>query len=144
MKTSSGRITGARRMTIYAVVVIANYIAQVPYTWHLYGSTFSRTGAVLLGATFAWFLIAFATFRAGRRAGYWLLLGYALVQMLFYLNSEVLLAFVGYGLPYHLSRTQDPIVWLTFLAGDLNFVAAVGAVVFLLRHRPDPRSATSA
>jgi len=65
-----------------------------------------------------------------------LLLGYAVVQVLFYLNSEVLLAFVGYGLPYHLSRTDDLIVWLTFFAGDVNFVAAVGAVAFLLRHRP--------
>jgi hypothetical protein len=140
MKTSSTWIARARPMTLYAVVVIANYLAQVPYAWHLYGWSFSRTGALLLGATFAWFLIALVMFRAGRRAGYWLLLGYALVQVLFYLNSEVLLAFVGYGLPYHLSRTQDPIVWLTFLAGDFNFVAAVGAVVFLLRHRIGVRS----
>jgi hypothetical protein len=143
MKTNSRRIAGARPITIYAVVVIANYVAQVPYTWHLYGASFSRAGVLLLGATLAWFLTALVLFRAARRAGYWLLLGYAVVQVPFYLNSEVLQALVGYGLPYHLSRTEDPIVWLAFLAGDVNFVAAVGAVVFLLRHRPGARSASS-
>jgi hypothetical protein len=125
----------ARIVWIYAVAVIANYVAQVPYTLHLYGTEFSRTGALLLGATLAWFIVAMRLFLNARRLGYWLLLAYAIVQTLFYLDGEVVLAFAGYGLPYHLSHTGDPIVWLTFLIGDLNFIAAVATVVYLLTRR---------
>ena len=125
----------ARIVWIYAAAVIANYVAQVPYALHLYGTAFSRTGALLLGATLVWFLVAMRLFLNGRRLGYWLLLTYAIIQTLFYLDGEVVMAFAGYGLPYHLSHPGDPIVWLTFLIGDLNFIAAVAMVVYLLTRR---------
>ena len=125
----------ATALRIYTAAVLANYAAQVPYNLHLYGGAFSRTGALVLGATLVWFLVAAALYRAGRRAGYWLLLSYAAVQVLFYLNNEVLLAFAGYGLPYHLARTEDLLVWVVFIVGDLNFLAAVGMVVYLLMDR---------
>jgi hypothetical protein len=74
-------------------------------------------------------------FRRGAQAGYWLLLAYAFVQLTFYLDSEVLMSFGGFGLPYHLSHTNDPIVWLAFVIGDLNFLGAAVVVVYLLRRR---------
>ncbi|MDP9223559.1 MAG: hypothetical protein M3P18_06830 [Actinomycetota bacterium] len=120
---------------IYAVSVIANYVAQVPYTIHLYGTAFSRSGALLLGATLLWFIVALRLFLNRRRLGYWLLLAYAITQALFYVNGELVLAFAGYGLPYHLSHTADLIVWLAFVVGDLNFIAAIAVVVYLLRRR---------
>jgi len=64
-----------------------------------------------------------------------LFLAYATAQFLFYFNAEIVGALVGSGLPHHLGRTQDVIVWLTFLAGDLNFVAAAGVLIYLVRHR---------
>jgi hypothetical protein len=45
------------------------------------------------------------------------------------------MAFRGYGLPYHLVQAHDPIRWLTFFIGDVNFVAAAVAVAYLLRRR---------
>jgi hypothetical protein len=126
-----------RIVRVYVVTVIANYVAQVPYTIHLYGTAFSRTGALLLGATLVWFVVAMRLFLAGRRSGYWLLLAYAAIQTLFYLNGEVILAIEGYGLPYHLSHTQDLIVWLTEIVGVLNFLAAIAMVGYLLAHRQD-------
>jgi hypothetical protein len=116
-------------------VVIANYLAQVVYALHLYGTTFSRSGALLLGATLVWFLIAVGLYRAGRRVGFWLFLAYATAQFLFYFDTEVVGAFLGSGLPSHLGHTQDSIVWLTFLVGDLNFVAAAAVLIYLVRHR---------
>jgi hypothetical protein len=53
----------------------------------------------------------------------------------FYLDSEVLMSFRGFGLPYHLARTSDLIVWLAFVIGDLNFIAAGIAAFYLIRHR---------
>jgi hypothetical protein len=105
------------------------------YALHLYGDGFSRSGAFLLGLTFLWFATALYLFRTRRRLGFWVLLAYATVQLLFYLDGEVILAFAGYGLPYHLARTQDAVVWLTLLVGDLNFVAAAGVVFWLVRGR---------
>jgi hypothetical protein len=132
---NSRQPTRARIVWAYAVAVIANYAAQVPYALHLYGTAFSRTGAFLLGATLLWFVVAMRLFLEGRRLGYWLLLAYAIIQTLFYLDGEIVLAFTGYGLPYHLAQTGDPIVWLTFLIGDLNFVAAIAMTVYLLTRR---------
>jgi hypothetical protein len=111
-------------VSLYAAVVIANYGAQVVYALHLYGTAFSRGGALLLGGTLAWFLIALGLYRAGRRVGFWLFLAYATAQFLFYFDTEVIGAFLGSGPPYQLGRTQDPMVWLTFLVGDLNSLAA--------------------
>ena len=123
------------QITLFTIVVAANYLIQVPYTLHLYGSAFSRSGLVLLAMTLAWFVVALSLFRRGSRAGYWLLLGYASVQLVFYLNSEIVMSFRGFGLPYHLTRTGDLIVWLAFVIGDLNFIAAGIAAFHLVSHR---------
>jgi hypothetical protein len=123
------------QITVFAIAVIANYVVQVPYALHLYGTVFSRTGALLLVATLGWFVVALWLFRRGSRGGYWLLVGYALVQLVFYLDSEVLMSFRGFGLPYHLAHTSDLIVWLAFVIGDLNFIAAGIAAFYLIRHR---------
>jgi hypothetical protein len=125
----------SRLLTLYFGTVVANYLVQVPYTLHLYGLSFNRTGAFLLGATLAWFIAAALRFRSGRRSGLWLLVAYALVQLVFYVDSEIVMAFVGYGLPYHLGHTGDPIVWMAFAIGDLNFIGAAAAVAVLLRGR---------
>lgn len=133
--SNSRRPIRAPIVRIYTVAVIANYAAQVPYALHLYGTAFSGGGALLLGATLLWFIVAQRLFLNGRRAGYWLLLAFSITQAVFYIDGEVVLALAGYGLPYHLSHTQDLIVWLTFLIGDLNFIAAVAMTVYLLTRR---------
>jgi hypothetical protein len=77
----------------------------------------------------------FAPVPEGPAVGLLAAAGYAITQALFDIDGEVILAFAGYGLPYHLSHTADLIVWLTFVVGDLNFIAAVAVVVYLLRRR---------
>jgi hypothetical protein len=126
-------VSDSRVLRVYALVVLLNYAAQVPYALHLYGLAFSRSGLGLLLATLAWFGIAWLLCRQDRPIGIGLLLAYALAQVVFYLNSEVVQTFRGFGLPYHLLRTTDPILWWTFLIGDFNFVAACAASVVLIR-----------
>lgn len=79
--------------------MLVNYAAQVPYAAHLYGTAFSRAGALLLGLTLAWFVLGYLLLARHRPAGYWVLLAYAVAQFAFYFHCEVLLAFAGYGLP---------------------------------------------
>jgi len=125
----------ARLIWIYAAAVAANYVAQVPYTFHLYGTAFSRSGAILLGTTLVWLILAVGLFLKGRSVGYWLLLGYAGAQSVFYFDTEVIGALQGYGLPYHLTQTHDLILWVAFVCGDLNFSAALAMVLYLLTRR---------
>lgn len=130
-----------RAVRWYGAAVALNYAAQVPYNLDLYGGSFSLRGAALLGATLLWFLAGVGLLAAGRRAGWWLLVAYAGVQTVFYLNGEVLLAFAGYGLPYHLLHARDAIVWLTFAAGLVNAVAAVAFLAWAALARPLGRRA---
>jgi hypothetical protein len=52
------------------VAVTANYAMQIPDTLHLYGTAFSRAGAILLGSTLVWFVAAVGLIQVGRLAGY--------------------------------------------------------------------------
>jgi hypothetical protein len=100
------------QLLVLVVVVLANYLAQIPYSLHLYGSSLSGRGALLLGATFTWFAASAALLLRGRAAGYWLLLSFLAVEFAFYFRNEVLLIPAGYGLPYHLTHTRDTLIWV--------------------------------
>ena len=120
-------------LRVQAVAVIVNDAAQAPYALPLDGTSLSRTGVVLLGATLAWFVAACLLFRTRRRGGFRLLLGYVLAQVASSLNSDLILTLRGFGLPSHLLRTTDPTVWWMFIGGDLNFLAACAAAFVLIR-----------
>lgn len=120
---------------VLVAVVLANYLAQIPYSLHLYGSSWSGRGALLLGATFVWFASGAALLLRGRASGYWLLLSFLAVEFAFYFRNEVLLIPVGYGLPYHLTHAGDALLWVVFLIGDVNFLAAGYFMWFLISRR---------
>ena len=79
----------------------------------------------------------------GRPLGSLALLGYVLAQFVFYLHGQVLLAFAGNGLPYSLAHAHDAIVWVVFVIGDVNFVAAALTLVYLFRNRATAGGARS-
>lgn len=124
-----------RPLVAYVAIVLANYLVQVPYDLDLYGWHLSASGALLLGVTFAWFIVAIALLMRRSPLGYWVLLAYVATQVAFYVHGDVLLTLVGYGLPYQLTHARDPIVWLAFLVGGLNLVAAVLMLGWLLVRR---------
>ena len=72
-------------------ITILNYCAQIPYYFHNYYDPYHvapRLSAVgLLGMTFLWFLIGYVGFRRKWRHGYGILLGFLLVEALFYLMT---------------------------------------------------------
>jgi hypothetical protein len=123
----------ARWMAVLMAVVLTNFAAQVPYTLHLYGPTFNARGAALLGVTLVWFLAGSWGLARGWSAGYWLLVSFLAVEFVFYFRNDILLIPYGYGLPYHLVHVSDPLLWVVFLIGDVNFVAAGFFVWDLLR-----------
>jgi len=98
-------------------------------------------GVLLLSITIVWFVTGVALLLRNRRAGLWLLLSYLIAEFLFYFRNEILLIPAGYGLPYHLTHLRDPLLWVAFLIGDLNFFAAGFFIWYLLsaRARSRPR-----
>ncbi len=129
--------TARTPVLVYAAFVLLNYAAQVPYALDLYGLAFNLLGVLLVGATLAWFAIGFALLWWHRAPGYWILLAYVIAQIIFYVRTDILGSFTGGGLPFQLFHARDAVVWLAFLAGDLNFVAAIGTLIYLLRRRSE-------
>jgi hypothetical protein len=134
------------QLLVLVAVVLANYLAQIPYALDLYGSSWSGRGALLLGVSFVWFAAGVPLLLRGRAAGYWLLLSFVAVELAFYFHNEVLLIPVGYGLPYQLTHARDALLWVVFLIGDVNFVVAGYFLWFLVSRwsplagrRPAPR-----
>jgi hypothetical protein len=127
--------TGAGRLWLLLGIVLANYAAQVPYALHQYGLRFEPRGLALLAATLAWFLVGFVLLLARRAAGFWLLVAYLALDCVFYFHNGSLLIQEGFGIPYHLARFDDPLLWGVFFVGDVNVVAAAYFLPYLLTHR---------
>jgi len=75
-------------LRVVLAVVLANYLAQIPYYLYLYyfptGAPPRLTGTLLLGLTLAWFLAGYVGLTRGSRAGYWLLLAFLATEVGFY------------------------------------------------------------
>lgn len=123
------------KLNILFVIVISNYLAQIPYNIHLYGGKYNPSGVLLLLFTLIWFLIGFILLRKKVMIGYWIFLSYLFTVFLFYFNSLIIMMFFGYGLIYHLMRFNDMILWWVFLIGDINFFAAGFYNYYLLKRK---------
>lgn len=119
-------------------VVLANYLAQIPYYLYLYyfphHAAPALVGSLLLGSTLVWFLTGYALLARGSRTGYWLLLSFLIVEVSFYLHNMVIQVAHGYAPFFHL-QNRDPLLFTVFAIGYLNLVAGVYFILFLLRHR---------
>lgn len=122
-------------LLVVFVVVMANYVAQVPYFLRLYyfphHAPPALWGTLALAATLAWFLVGFALLWRGRVAGYWLTLSFLVTETGFYLYNEINQIAHGYAPFFHLSN-PDPTLWTVFAIGYLNMVAGVCFVVTLV------------
>jgi len=63
-------------------------------------------------------------------------LGFAIVDFVFYRFDAVSSSLHGFGPLYHLGRFDDPVPWVVFLVGYVNFVAARYLIWLLLRRGP--------
>lgn len=106
-------------------IVIANYLAQILYSIHLYHIAWGTNpiGALLLFATFLLFIIPYILIRRGSTAGYVGLLIFLTIEFLFYLWNFVGSILRGYPPFFHLAN-RDPILFTVFLIGYINFLAA--------------------
>jgi hypothetical protein len=119
-------------------IVLANFIAQVPYYLHLYYTPqrpFPQARSFLeLGFVFALFACGCLLLARRRRAGYVLLTTFLMLEFAFYLWTTVGSVVHGYGLFFQL-RNPDPILRAVFAIGYLNLFAAGYFLVLLATRR---------
>ena len=123
------------------IIVVANYLAQIPYDIHQYHGRVNLIGTSVLFLTLIWFLLGYTLLRKHKKIGYWLLLSFLLVQSLFYFINEVVLSLYGYGMLHHYIHTTDWILWMVFFIGDVNFIASCCYSYYLIKR--NNRSYTS-
>lgn len=113
--------------TMFAIV-IADYIAQIPYYLRLYyfphHAAPAPLGTLALAATLVWFLVGFTLLLRGRAQGYWLTLTFLLTETGFYLYNAIGQSLHGYSPFFHLTN-PDPILWAVFAIGYLNMIAGI-------------------
>lgn len=137
MRRSHHHHTPATRCMLW--VVLANYLAQIPYYLRLYyfphGAPPSLSGTALLTLTLVWFLAGYTGMVRGWTIGYWLLLAYFATVAIFYLRNMLTQVTHGYPPFLHVFNERDPILFVVFAIGYVNMLAAIYFVYFLLRHR---------
>ena len=126
---------------ILFLLILANFIAQVPYFLRLYyrpGMNFLAEVRpfLLMGFVFAAFLVASILLFRRSIAGYWLMLAFLTVEFLFYLWNTVGEVVHGYGLFFHL-QNPDMLLKIVFAIGYINLFAAGYFLCLLVVRRGD-------
>lgn len=121
-------------------LILLNFVAQVPYFIHLYIRTqpLSTTlrSALIMGAVFAFFMIASVYLFKGRSPGYPLMLVFLAVEFLFYFGNLINSLRHGYA-PFFQVNNPDLTLRIIYSIGYLNLFASAYFLYLLLFH-PDP------
>jgi len=121
------------QVNILFVLILANFIAQIPYTIHLYGVNRLATispGIIAMYVVFVLFLVGYFLFRQKRMLGYWILVVFLALEFIFYLWDFIGSLMHGFGLFFQLFN-HDPILRAVFAIGYINLFAS-GYFLFLL------------
>ena len=126
---------------ILFLLILANFIAQVPYFLHLYykpGMSLLAEARpfLIMGFVFAVFLAASILLFRRTVAGYWLMLAFLTVEFLFYLWNTVGEVVHGFGLFFHL-QNPDLLLKIVFAIGYINLFASGYFLCLLLLKRTD-------
>src|SRR2546423_11041575 len=94
------------QVIILFLLILANFIAQIPYYFHLYYNPNNllaqAKGGLIMLFVLAAFLLASTLLFKRRALGYWLMLIFLAVEFLFYLWNTLGEVIHRYGLFFHL------------------------------------------
>jgi len=129
------------QVIILFLLILANFIAQVPYFFHLYYKAGVSLLAearpfLIMGFVFAVFLVASILLFRRTIVGYWLMLVFLTIEFLFYLWNTVGEVVHGFGLFFHLN-SPDPLLRAVFAIGYINLFASGYFLCLLLLKRRD-------
>jgi hypothetical protein len=129
------------QVIILFLLILANFIAQIPYFLHLYykpgmNLLTQLRPSLIMGFVFAVFLVASILLFKRTIAGYWLMLIFLAVEFLFYLWNTIGEVVHGYGLFFHL-QNPDLLLRAVFAIGYINLFASGYFLCLLLLKRGD-------
>ncbi len=129
------------QVIILFLLILANFIAQIPYFLHLYykpGMSLLAEArpSLIMGFVFAVFLVASILLFRRTVAGYWLMLIFLTVEFLFYLWNTIGEVRHGYGLFFRL-HNPDLLLRSVFAIGYINLFASGYFLFLLLLRRSD-------
>ena len=126
------------QVIILFLLILANFIAQIPYYLHLYYNPNNLLaqlrGGFLLLIVFVLFLLASFLFFKRTVIGYWLMVIFLAVEFLFYVWNTLGGVFHGYSFFYHLAN-PDLILRAVFAIGYVNLFASGYFLCLLLLKR---------
>lgn len=133
---------GSKNIRIQGIIlfllILANFIAQIPYYLHLYynpNNPFAQArGIVLMLFVFVVFLLASVLFFKRKTLGYWLMVIFLTVEFLFYLWNTIGEVLHGYGLFFHLAN-PNLLLRAVFAIGYVNLFASGYFLGLLLFHK---------
>ncbi len=132
------QITGSWQVWALFAVILANFVAQIPYFLHLYYTPQhpfpELKSSILMGSVLVVFLVGFGLLQKRVKAGWYVLVFYLTVEFLFYLWNIIGGVLHGYGLFFHLSD-RDPILWVVNAIGYVTFFAAGAFLLLLITRR---------
>ena len=115
------------QVIILLLLILANFIAQIPYFFRLYynpnNPLAQARGGLIMLLVFAFFLLASILLFKRRAQGYWLMLIFVAVEFLFYLWNTLGEVVHGFGLFFHLNN-PDLLLKAVFAVGYVNLFAA--------------------
>ncbi len=132
---------GVKRIRVQVIIlfllILANFIAQIPYYLHLYYNPNNLLaqlrGGFLLLIVFAVFLLASFLLFKRTVIGYWLMVMFLAVEFLFYVWNTLGGVLHGYGFLYHLAN-PDLLLRAVFAIGYVNlFVSGYFLGLLLLK-----------
>ena len=123
---------------ILFVLILANFLAQIPYFFHLYFRSQSLLVSIrsflIMGAVFAFFLTASFLLFKGKIWGYPLMIIFLTIEFLFYLRGVIAATLHGYGLFFQVFN-PDPVLRIIYSVGYLNLFASGYFLLLLLLHK---------
>jgi hypothetical protein len=125
------------QVIILFLLILANFLAQIPYYLQLYYNPNNLLaqlrGGYLLLIVFAVFLLASLLLFKRTVIGYWLMVMFLAVEFLFYVWNTLGGVLHGYGFLYHLAN-PDLILRAVFAIGYVNlFVSGYFLCLLLLK-----------
>ena len=126
------------QVIILFLLILANFLAQIPYSLHLYYNPNNLLaqvkGGFLLLIVFAVFLLASFLLFKRTVIGYWLMVMFLVVEFLFYVWNTLGGVIHGYGFFYHLAN-PDLILRGVFVIGYVNLFVSGYFLCLLLFKR---------
>ncbi len=120
-------------------LILLNFLAQIPYYLHLYAGRQAMSvtvrSSLIMGAVFAFFVLASWLLFKGQRPGYPLMLAFLAVEFLFYLFGLITSTLHGFA-PFFQVRNPDVVLRVIYSIGYMNLFASGYFIWLLIRYGP--------